>query len=531
MIALGAGETENSVDFGFVPNATLASIGNQVWTDTNGDGLLNNAETGINGVTVELYTSGQTPGVDAPVATTTTSGNGNYGFSGVLPGNYVVYLPSTPPGAPLSSPVTDSNDNGEDNDDNGLQAGGTGTPVSSPVIALGAGETENSVDFGFVPNATLASIGNQVWTDTNGDGLLNNAETGINGVAVELYTSGQTPGVSVPYATTVTATVGMDDGVYSFVDLPADNYVVYIPVPPAGLPVSSPVTDSNDNGEDNDDNGIQAGGSGTAVSSPVIALGTGETDTTIDFGFYLPPPALATIGNQVWLDADKDGLLNNGEAGINGVTVELYASGQTPGVSAPYATTTTATVGAASGIYSFAKLPAGNYVVYIPVPPVSAPASSLPSKTDLNDNQEDNDDNGIQTATGDPVISPVITLAAGEIEVTIDFGFYLPPSTAVTLASFRATMAEDGLVNLSWLTLMEIDSVGFRLERQSVSGEWESLLEPGMMIAAEGDGQRPQAYAYTDVSPSEEGLATYRLIELDLQGDEHVVAQTSLGSE
>lgn len=41
------------------------------------------------------------------------------------------------------------------------------------------------------------------------------------------------------------------------------------------------MTHATDEGQDNDDNGSQAGGSGTAMSSPAIALGMGETDNTL----------------------------------------------------------------------------------------------------------------------------------------------------------------------------------------------------------------------------------------------------------
>jgi len=509
IIALSGGEIDPTIDFGFVPTSSLAGIGNQVWADTNNDGLLNNGESGINGVKVELYTSGQIPGSDTPVATTTTSVDGNYGFSGLLPGNYVVYIPTPPAGSPLSSTLTDTNDNGEDNDDNGIQSGGSGAAVISPVIALGIGETDPTIDFGFVPATSLASIGNQVWADTNNDGLLNNGESGINGVKVELYTSGQTPGSDTPVATTTTSV----DGNYSFSGLLPGNYVVYIPTPPVGAPMSSTTTDTADNGEDNDDNGIQSGGPGTAVISPVIALGIGETDNTIDFGF-MPATSLASIGNQVWADTNNDGLLNNGESGINDVLVELYTADQAPGVDTPVATTKTSV----DGNYSFSGLLPGNYVVYIPNPPL--PLSS--GTPDLNDNGEDNDNNGLQDNPGGSVRSPVITLSVGETDTTIDFGFYLPPPTAVELALFEINPGADGGLELLWVTLVEYNTLGYRLARTGQDGVTLDLFEG--VLPAEGDGQRPQRYAFTDYGPWEGDSFTYHLIEVDLDGHEAIIA-------
>ena len=79
-----------TVDFGFFQ--TL-SLGNQVWNDVNNDGLLNNGETGVNGVTVRLLDS--TGAIT--LQSTTTAGNGNYLFTGLLPGDYIVEI-QTPTG-------------------------------------------------------------------------------------------------------------------------------------------------------------------------------------------------------------------------------------------------------------------------------------------------------------------------------------------------------------------------------------------------------------------------------------------------
>lgn len=90
-----------------------------------------------------------------------------------------------------------------------------------------------------------------------------------------------------------------------------------------------------------------------------------------------------TLGNLVWLDTDKDGLLDAGEAGIQGVTLTLYAdtnddlsfdAGDKPvaftdansnGVYDLGETiTSTATTGV-GGIYSFSGLAPGNYIIVV----------------------------------------------------------------------------------------------------------------------------------------------------------------------
>ena len=87
----GRGATETSVtitdasvqgvDFGLVAPAT---IGDRVWNDADGNGA-DNGEPGVPGVTVILK---DTNGVE--VARTTTDANGNYRFTGLVPGTYTV---------------------------------------------------------------------------------------------------------------------------------------------------------------------------------------------------------------------------------------------------------------------------------------------------------------------------------------------------------------------------------------------------------------------------------------------------------
>jgi len=91
------------------------------------------------------------------------------------------------------------------------------------------------------------------------------------------------------------------NGNYLFTGLtPGNNFYVRIPVPPTLYPRSSGVPVSLDNGLDNDNNGLQPGGAGTAVRSPKFNLAAnGEAPTgvdgddtngelTIDFGFANP---------------------------------------------------------------------------------------------------------------------------------------------------------------------------------------------------------------------------------------------------
>ncbi|TDU70794.1 putative Ig domain-containing protein [Prosthecobacter fusiformis] len=283
-----------------VSTVNTLAVGNLVWNDINNDGLKDTSELGRSGVTVELYRSSDlTAGNDDDVfvGTTTTSSTGSYQFSDLSEGRYVVKV--TPPTAlPLTGGTPVTLDNGVNNDNNGSQPGGRGTALFSPVITLTAGQepindgddnanTDLSVDFGLFSGFT---IGNQVWADLNNNGVFDSGtESGISGVTVQLLNAADT---------VVATTTTNGSGVYSLTSDVAGSFRIRIPVPNSTYPLASGVADSNDNGEDNDSNGLQPGGVGTAVFSPFFMLaagrepgsnGTGNAENTLDFGFRACP--------------------------------------------------------------------------------------------------------------------------------------------------------------------------------------------------------------------------------------------------
>lgn len=285
-----------SVDFGFVPAGGL-SLGNLVWLDVNNNGLVDSGEPGLAGVTVRLLAANGS----TVLSTTTTNTSGNYLFSSLPAGTYIVevdrtssavtgYLSSTD----IASSATPDND--VNNDDNGIAV----TPAavrSAPVTlsALGEPVTDGdsdpnsnlTVDFGFV---RALSVGNLVWADVNNNGLVDPGETGVGGVVVRLIAA---DGVTVLQTTTTNA-----NGRYLFGGLPPATYFVEV-VPPSGSQSSTDIGSSGtpNNDIDNDDNGVTI--SGGAVRSGPITLGidtepTNDGDTnpdsnlTVDFGFVPP---------------------------------------------------------------------------------------------------------------------------------------------------------------------------------------------------------------------------------------------------
>ena len=465
--------------------AALGTLGNQVWTDTNNNGTFDSGagEVGVDGVLVQLYQSTQTPGVDLPYLSTTTSGGGLYQFAGVPAGSYVVYLPASNFGtggalvsSPLSSTTTVTTDNNVNNDDNGIQTT-SGAAVSSPIIALAASETENTIDFGFVPTASLGAISGFVLADVNNDGT---GDSGIGGVTITLVTDPNGDGDPVdgaPYGSPVTT---LPDGSYSFGDVPPGSYVVV---------ETQPASYSTESDGDSTSPGDDAANTGTLDNRIPVALTAGETDTGNTFLEWQP----GSIGNLVWEDANNNGVKDGAEAGLDGVIIELLDGSGNPidsdaGTTGVQPTTVTT---AGGGLYAFGDLPPGNYQLRIGTPPAGHPLSS--SVTDIADNNEDDDDNGTQSVAGGAITSPVIVLAAGESEQTVDFGL-VAPSTIGNLVWNDADndgVKDPGESGLDGVLVALVDSLGGAVDDPNQAG-----VQPYVVTTASGG-----AYAFSNLGP------------------------------
>ncbi|HEX2642366.1 MAG TPA: SdrD B-like domain-containing protein, partial [Thermoanaerobaculia bacterium] len=123
----------------------------------------------------------------------------------------------------------------------------------------------------------------------------------------------------------------------------------------------------------------------------------------------------AALGDFVWVDTNSDGIQNDGPTGLNGVLVRLFTPGA-DGVQGtfddvPLASAITSNgPGGAPGWYSFPGLAPGSYYVQVTPPPtfVLTTSNQGPDTTD-------SDADGAAR-------SPVVTLAANQVNPDLDFG-------------------------------------------------------------------------------------------------------------
>ncbi|GAA6623223.1 SdrD B-like domain-containing protein [Scytonema sp. NUACC26] len=343
-VTLAAGQTINTVDFGFQQGAG-GTIGDTVFTDTNGNNVQDPGEPGLPNITLVLTGAGPDGQIGTPddtSQTTTTNNNGNYSFTNLPPGTYRVTVNNPP-------------------------AGFNPTLTQPNLVNLTAGQTINTVDFGFTQLAQ-GTIGDTVYTDTNANGVQDPGEPGISDRNISVVGAGSDGQFGTPDDINRTATTDTN-GRYSIPNLPPGNYRVTVTNPPAGFnPTQTPPT--------------------------TITVGASQNFDTADFGFT--QQALGSIGDTVYTDTNSNNTQDSGEPGLGGRTVTLTGAGPDGQFGTPDDISRTTTTDS-NGRYNFPNLTAGNYRVVVSNPPGGANPTQTPPAT--------------------------ITLATGQNLDTADFGF------------------------------------------------------------------------------------------------------------
>lgn len=249
----------------------FASLGDYVWNDTNFDGIQDDDESGVEGVTVTL-TGGGADGVigtggDDTTAVTTTDGTGFYEFLNLNPGEeYKVTFSDLP----ANTAFTKQNEGDDTLDSDADPANGM-----TQIVTLGAGEHNPTLDAGIVE---LAGLGDYVWNDVNVNGLQDDGEAPFEGVVLNLLNE---DGVAVGTTTTD------GTGYYEFVGLLPGKYSVEVDSSNFDMGgvldgYVATLQDVNGNGNDADDSD---GDRDTNISHQVMLM-AGDFDPTIDFGFF-----------------------------------------------------------------------------------------------------------------------------------------------------------------------------------------------------------------------------------------------------
>ncbi len=356
-----AAPATDAADFGY---RGTGAAGDRVWNDLDGDGVQDPGEPGLPGLPVRVTwfgPDGVAGGGDDFTFATVTGPDGVYTVGNLPAGAFTVAVG----GLPADLAPT--------------------TPAPGP-FALTPGQVRTDLDFGY---RGPASVGDLVWYDRDGDGTRNNGEPGLGGVGLTVVWFGG-DGVAgtaddVTYAARTSA-----NGTWSLAGLPGGDYRVS--VDPATLPAGYTVRTADPDG------------TGTPDTAR-FALAAGQARADLDFGYR----GTGSVGDRAFDDANGNGLRDAGEAGIDGVAVNLFdAAGNLVG--------TTRTAG--GGLYAFAGVAPGTYTVGF-----VAPAGTVFTAADQGTN--DAADSDAAPPTG---LTAAFAVAPGAAVTGIDAGLYRPAS-------------------------------------------------------------------------------------------------------
>ena len=380
-----------------INGASLVSVGDYVWWDTNRDGV-QNENTPLSGITVRLLDA-----AGVFITSTTTSATGFYSFTDLVPdGHYIIEFVK-PPGTSFTTlnsgvATTDS--------DADLTTGRVSIVAPSSGSNSATSPDDPTWDAGLVLiNLSLAKV-----------------ETSSGP-----YYVGSTPETSSLVTWTLTPhNDGPVDALagWSVTEvLPAGLTLVSMTGPGYTAKVGDPATLISDGilaaGADGSVITVTARLNGSAIGEqrnvayvapapgetpetnvlviPATGTDTDTTDTDNDASDPITVASLVSIGDYVWFDNNRNGLQDD-LAPLGGVTVTLYA--------ADGATVLKTTTTSSSGYYAFNDLvPSTNYVVGF-----TKPANTAFTTQQVTVNPDPAADSNPDVTTG---MAPVLSPASG----------------------------------------------------------------------------------------------------------------------
>ncbi len=422
----------------------MASIGDRVWEDTDGNGVQDSGEIGLPGVLISLTLPG------GAVITTTTDVSGTYHFNSLHSGNYTVTVDSST-----------------------LSAYYVPTTGNQPLpVPLTAGQVYSSADFGYQEQGRVTG---HLYLDTNGDGAQGKGDPDLADVDLIITDSNG-----------VTQTVTTDT---------SGNYTAT--VPPGSTSVDVDESDSE----------YPTGYTQSEGDDPttIAAVAGNDTDAGND-GYYLSGRIIGHVyedlnGNGSF-DAGEPGLPGVEIELSNGLTTTTDAGGVYTFTVPPGTYTLTETN--PSGYTSTGDTAGGNDDV---VGNVTVTGGGSSSSNDFFDAQpvtlgggvyDDVNGNGVQES-GEPGISGVLLTLSNGVTTTTDasgvYTFTLIPGTytisETNPSGYTSTGAEAGTVGS---TVMGNDSISVSLTsgQSSVANDYLDA-KPGTISGAvyddlNGDG-------------------------------------------
>lgn len=469
VITLAAGEVNTTLDGGIRLSAPRSSLGDKVWVDTNGNGIQDAGEPGVAGVTVTLFSTS-----NAVLAVTASDVNGNYMFTGLDAGSYIIGFSNLPGGYSMTTRNA-SGSTAANNSDAFATTGLTST------ITLAANTSDMTWDAGIV-STTRAAVGDYVWADANQNGIQDAGELPVAGITVTLFNSS-----NVAVSTAITD----GNGFYFFNNLMPGTYTIGF----SNLPMNTGFTARNAAGSTAANN---SDANPTGITD-AFTLTAGQVRTDIDAGLIA---LFAAVGDYVWFDRDANGRQDASELPVPGVTVTLFdangnrvASAVTNGNGRYFINNIPVAAGGSSFTIGFSDLPINTQAYTIKNSPIA----------NANNNSDANPASGRTDA---------FTLNPGQIRLDIDAGIITDGGgpLPVTLGQLRGAY-QNGVSNLTWNTESEYNFSHFEVEFSTDGARFAKIGD----VAGAGNSSVRRSYALTHRQPVT-GVNYYRLKMVDIDG-------------
>ena len=416
LITLTSGEQILGLNFG---RDHAGAVGTTVFADVNSNGLRSAGESGIAGITVNLYSTAPSPVL---LATGLTDSNGHCLFTGLPDATYEARVDNA--GLPVSFVTTPTADPDSIKD-------GKGTVVVS------GGVTVPDILFGYPPSVVVHRVSGVVFEDVNANGFATLPAQGRSSVNVTAAIDADHNGIPEQTLNTLTNA----SGAWTFLCIPA-NAGVTITLQAGTLPTTAYVQTIDPD----------------ATLDQKTTIATLSADLTgLNFGYV---QQFATLSGTVVL-GNGDGIAGAGEAGLSGVSITLYDAGADQVLGTSDDTTTNQTTNASGG-YAFTNLMPGSYQI-------------LKTNPAFYRGLADSD-------AGNPDII-AITLMPGQNATGRDFELEIIPYTghlfADTNGDGQQNAGEPNLSNTSF-TLTEGNGTPHALTTDA-TGNWTLSVPPGAL--------------------------------------------------
>ncbi|MFN0200303.1 MAG: SdrD B-like domain-containing protein, partial [Bacteroidia bacterium] len=202
------------------------------------------------------------------------------------------------------------------------------------------------------------------------------------------------------------------------------------------------------------------------------------------------------IGDKVWLDSNQNGIQDIGEAGVDGVTVDLYQDNGDGVADVQNDLLLSSKLTFDGGLYVFTDLAAGGYFTVFHIP--ATYGISPKDATTLDDQDSDGTSSFINNE--ELAITQVVQIAANDINKTLDQGIFPQPVGALG-GYVWADINANGTQDESTIDGLNGITVSIYQNTSGTANPATDLLIATQSTQADNAG-RPGYYLFNDLTPA-----------------------------